>query len=205
MTEQRIDSRPPTVRPAGAVQRAGTATDRRPRRQEAEDRRNGGDGARKRRHIYDLLFEEIDQVPELEAAQRERLKRNIRAHLALRARDQTPLPTIPRPPPDDAAPAVEDEGGYHPADAHATPHATPPHEGDVALEAEEDDHDHLIGVAAPQSPELPPEELAQNAILARQLRECLGRNSEAARKVAIYLKLLLSIDGALSPHVVIDI
>lgn len=201
MTEQRIDSRPPTVRPAGAVQRAGTATDRRPRRQEAEDRRNGGDGARKRRHLYDLLFDEIDQVPELEATQRERLKRNIRAHLALRARDQTPLPTIPRPPPDDAAPAVEDEGGHHPADARAAP----PHEGGVALEAEEDDHDHLIGVAAPQSPELPPEELAQNAILARQLRECLGRNSEAARKVAIYLKLLLSIDGALSPHVVIDI
>ncbi|HRQ80832.1 MAG TPA: hypothetical protein PKZ97_06915 [Azospirillaceae bacterium] len=139
-------------------------------------------------------------MPELEATQRERLKRNIRAHLALRARDQTPLPTIPRPPPDDAALAVEDEGGYHPADAHAAPH-----EGGVALETEEGDHDHLIGVAAPQSPELQPEELAQNAILARQLRECLGRNSEAARKVAIYLKLLLSIDGALSPHVVIDI
>ncbi|HRJ60558.1 MAG TPA: hypothetical protein PKZ99_05175, partial [Azospirillaceae bacterium] len=86
------------------------------------------------------------------------------------------------------------------ADAHAAPH-----EGGVALETEEGDHDHLIGVAAPQSPELQPEELAQNAILARQLRECLGRNSEAARKVAIYLKLLLSIDGALSPHVVIDI
>ena len=42
-------------------------------------------------------------------------------------------------------------------------------------------------------------------MLAQQLRECLGRNSEAARKVAVYLKLLLSIDGALSPHVVIDI
>lgn len=204
MTEQRIDSRSPAVRPTLGVQRAGTATDRRPRRQEAEDRRKGENGGRKRRHLYDLLFDEIDQVPELEEAQRERLKRNIRAHLALRARDQTPLPTIPRPPPDEDEPAaaVEDEGGYHPAEAHA---AAAPHEGGVALEADDDDHDHLIGVAAPQSPELPPEELAQNAVLARQLRECLGRNSEAARKVAIYLKLLLSIDGALSPHVVIDI
>lgn len=202
MTEQRIDSRPPTVRPAGAVQRAGTATDRRPRRQEAEDRRKGGDSGRKRRHLYDLLFDEIDQVPELEATQRERLKRNIRAHLALRARDQTPLPTIPRPPPDDAASAAEEEGGNHPADADL--HAAR-QERYAATESAEDDDDHLIGVAAPLSPELPPEELAQNAVLAQQLRECLGRNSEAARKVAIYLKLLLSIDGALSPHVVIDI
>lgn len=193
MTEQRIDSRPPTVRPAGAVQRAGTATDRRSRRQEAEDRRKGGDGARKRRHLYDLLFDEIDQVPELEATQRERLKRNIRAHLALRARDQTPLPTIPRPPPDEDEPAAAAEEGFHPIHTPA------------ALESGEEDHDHLIGVAAPLSPELPPEELAQNAMLAQQLRECLSRNSEAARKVAVYLKLLLSIDGALSPHVVIDI
>lgn len=204
MTEQRIDSRPPTVRPAGAVQRVGTATDRRPRRQEAEDRRKGGDGARKRRHLYDLLFDEIDQVPELEAGQRERLKRNIRAHLALRARDQTPLPAIPRPPPDEAATAGEQAA--HSADAHSAD----AHEGFAAPEPEEDEADrligdHLIGVAAPQSPELPPEELAQNAMLAQQLRECLGRNSEAARKVAVYLKLLLSIDGALSPHVVIDI
>lgn len=190
MTEQRIDSRPPTVRPAGAVQRVGTATDRRSRRQEAEDRRKGGDGARKRRHLYDLLFDEIDQVPELEATQRERLKRNIRAHLALRARDQTPLPSVPRPPPDEEAAA---EGDLHPPLAPAAP------------EQGEEDHDHLIGVAAPLSPELPPEELAQNAMLAQQLRECLSRNSEAARKVAVYLKLLLSIDGALSPHVVIDI
>lgn len=198
MTDQRIDSRPPTVRPAGAVQRVGTATDRRPRRQEAEDRRKGGEGSRKRRHLYDLLFDEIDQVPELEAAQRERLKRNIRAHLALRARDQTPLPTVPRPPPDEAATAGKEAA--HSADAHAAPH-----DGFAAPDPGEDDHDHLIGVAAPQSPELPPEELAQNAMLAQQLRECLGRNSEAARKVAVYLKLLLSIDGALSPHVVIDI
>lgn len=198
MTEQRIDNRPPTVRPAGAVQRAGTATDRRPRRQEAEDRRKGGDGARKRRHLYDLLFDEIDQVPELEATQRERLKRNIRAHLALRARDQTPLPAVPRPPPDEE-PTVEKDVVRAAENTAAHP------DGGVAPEAREDDHDHLIGVAAPQSPELPPDELAQNAILAQQLRECLGRNSEAARKVAIYLKLLLSIDGALSPHVVIDI
>ena len=194
MTEQRIDSRPPTVRPAGAVQRVGTATDRRSRRQEAEDRRKGGEGGRKRRHLYDLLFDEIDQVPELEASQRERLKRNIRAHLALRARDQTPLPTIPRPPPEKEA--AEEEAPAASISSLLAP---------LAAEAGEDDHDHLIGVAAPLSPELPPDELAQNAILAQQLRECLGRNSEAARKVAIYLKLLLSIDGALSPHVIIDI
>ena len=126
MTEQRIDSRPPTVRPAGAVQRVGTATDRRPRRQEAEDRRKGGDGARKRRHLYDLLFDEIDQVPELEAGQRERLKRNIRAHLALRARDQTPLPAIPRPPPDEAATGGGQGGPSAPPQGAAPPTPPPP-------------------------------------------------------------------------------
>lgn len=195
MTEQRIDSRSPAVRPTLGVQRAGTATDRRPRRQEAEDRRKGENSGRKRRHLYDLLFDEIDQVPELEEAQRERLKRNIRAHLALRARDQTPLPTMvvePRPPPDEET-AEE-----------AALAAVPPPSPHISESAEED-HDRLIGVAAPLSPDLPPDELAQNAVLAQQLRECLARNSETARKVAIYLKLLLSIDGALSPHVVIDI
>jgi hypothetical protein len=181
MTEQLIGSRSTGLRSAGAVQRTGTATDRRPRRQDAEDKRKEADGAKKRRRLYDLLFEEIDQVPELEAHQRERLKRNIRAHMALRARDQTPLPTVMRDGPQE--------------EKQATPQKHEP----------EPEHETLINIAAPVSPDLPPEEIDQNIRLAAQLRDCLTRNTEAARKVAIYLKILLSIDHALDPHVVIDI
>jgi hypothetical protein len=186
MTEQLIGSRATGLRSAGAVQRTGTATDRRPRRQDAEDKRKEADGAKKRRRLYDLLFEEIDQVPELEAHQRERLKRNIRAHMALRARDQTPLPTVMRDGPQEEKLQEEKQ---------ATPQKHEP----------EPEHETLINIAAPVSPDLPPEEIDQNTRLAAQLRDCLTRNTEAARKVAIYLKILLTIDHALDPHVVIDI
>lgn len=184
MTEQLIGSRSTGLRGAGAVQRTGTATDRRPRRQDAEDKRKEADGAKKRRRLYDLLFEEIDQVPELEAHQRERLKRNIRAHMALRARDQTPLPTVMRDEPQEENRQEEKQ---------------------AAPQKHEPEHETLINIAAPVSLDLPPEEIDQNIRLAAQLRDCLTRNTEAARKVAIYLKILLTIDHALDPHVVIDI
>lgn len=183
MTEQLIGSRPTGLRSTVAVQRTGTATDRRPRRQDAEDKRKEGEASKKRRRLYDLLFEEIDQVPELEAHQRERLKRNIRAHMALRTRDQTPLPVV-----------VQDE----PQEKETRP--TQKHEPES-----EPEHETLINIAAPTHPDLPPEEIDQNIRLAEQLRFCLARNTEAARKVAIYLKILLTIDHALDPHVVIDI
>lgn len=201
MADQRIDGLPPGLRAATGVQRTGTATDRKPRRQEREDRRKGDEGPRKRRHLFDLLFEEIDQVPELEAHQRERLKRNIRAHMALRARDgATAFADAGRPETPAAYATPPPAGGDHETAPPATDGDSTPPAGDG-----DSDHDPLINLAAPQTPDLSPDELALNAELARQLRECLTRNTEAARKVAAYLKILLSIDGTLAPHVVIDI
>jgi hypothetical protein len=188
MTEQLIGSRSTGLRGAGAVQRTGTATDRRPRRQDAEDKRKEGEASKKRRRLYDLLFEEIDHVPELEAHQRERLKRNIRAHIALRARDQTPLPTVVHGKPQEEKPQETKQ---------STPQKYEPEQ--------EPEHETLINIAAPISPDLSPEEIDQNTQLAAQLRYCLTQNTETARKVAIYLKILLTIDHALDPHVVIDI
>lgn len=197
MAEQRINDPPIGVRRTVGVQPAGSA-DRRPRRRESDERRNDHETPRKRRHLFDLLFEEIDRVPELGERQRERLKHNIRAHMAMRARDSTPLPTVLR---DAAAPTDP-----------ASEHDPPEHDlaekrggGESAAAADDSDHEPLIHIAAPQTPDLPADELAQNAELARQLRDCLTRNTEATRKVAVYLKILLSIDGALAPHVVVDI
>ena len=186
MSEPRINTL--STRAASAVQRVGTATDRRQKRQ-GDDKRKDGETPHKRRRLYDLLFEEIDHVPELAIHQRERLKNNIRAHLALRARDQTPLPTT-LPPQPDAQTAPQPQSGGPKAKAD---------------QPEELDHDRLIGIVAPTHEDLPPEELEQNAQLAAQFRDCLARNTEIARKVAAYLRILLSIDGALDPHIVIDI
>lgn len=195
MSEPRIDFHPPNVRAAVGVQKTGTATDRRPRREEGKDKRRDGETPRKRRHLYDLLFDEIDHVQELQADQRERLKRNIRAHLALRARDQTPLPTVmpEEPRPDDQAetPAAAQ------AAAEEAARAPPPPDDEEAR--------RLLDIAAPRHPGLPPDELELNAQLAAQLHDCLSRNTDAARKVATYLRILLSIDGALAPHLVIEI
>ena len=43
-----------------------------------------------------------------------------------------------------------------------------------------------------------------SAILAKQLRDCLGRHTLTARRVAVYLHLLLTLNGALRPHTIID-
>lgn len=194
MSEQRIDFHPPTVRAAVGVQKTGTATDRRPRREEGKDKRRENETPRKRRHIYDLLFDEIDHVQELQVDQRERLKRNIRAHLALRARDQTPLPTVmpeePRPDTAETAPATARQT------AAETARALPP---------DDEEARRLLDIAAPLHPGLPPDELELNAQLAAQLLDCLARNTDTARKVATYLRILLGIDGALDPHLVIEI
>lgn len=195
MSEQRIDFHPPTVRAAVGVQKTGTATDRRPRREEGKDKRRENETPRKRRHLYDLLFDEIDQVQELQVDQRERLKRNIRAHLALRARDQTPLPTVM---PEEPRPETAETADTAAARQTATEEARAPPPDDEEAR-------RLLDIAAPRHPGLPPDELELNAQLAAQLLDCLTRNTDTARKVATYLRILLSIDGALAPHLVIEI
>lgn len=169
------------VRSPSVVERPGSATDRQPRRQTRQDRREQEEPNRKRRRIYDLLFDEIDEIDSLEPGQRARIKQNLRAHLASRA-----PPPGPTPPPEQdeeriAATLIDDPAAAVPVD-----------------------HDHIVHMAAPTHPRLTPEETAENAILAKQLRDCLSRHTLAARRVAVYLHLLLTLDGALRPHTIID-
>lgn len=212
MAESSIGGSGPMIRVAGGVSRAGSATDRQKRRQEQEhpehpgheraggrsderqkdgsagqpdeqrDRRARDAANQQRRRLLDLLFEEIDGVPGLETAQRERLRRNLRARLT------------PRP-----APA---------ADAVAQGPPLPPERPDagsaILSPLPEDETERIVALAAPKLDQ-PADEAAANAILAAQLRDCLARHSNAARKVAFYLRLLLSLDGAFRPHLVLDI
>ncbi|WP_448203151.1 hypothetical protein [Azospirillum sp. sgz302134] len=182
MTDGSIGRSEPLIRSPVAVERTGSATDRQKRRPAQQDRRDHEEPNRKRRRVYDLLFDEIDEIDTLEPQQRARIKQNLRAHLATRA----PPPHAPSPPPD------HDEEGIAAAllDDPATT---------VPL-----DHDHIVHMAAPTHPHQPPQDAAENAALARQLRLCLDLHTEAARRVAVYLHLLLTLDGALRPHTVVD-
>lgn len=183
------------LRPTGVVERTGSATDRQPRRQQQHqhrepDRRDPQPPNPKRRRIYDMLFEEIDQIDALDEGQRARIKDNIRSHLTATPRHETPhsrrayatgyAQTPPEPPP--AEPIVADPNAVEPVDP-----------------------DQIVKVAAPVHPHLPPDEAQENARLAHQLRECLALHTERARKVAVYLQLLLRLDHSLRPHLVVDI
>ena len=183
MTDGLIGRSEPLIRSTTAVERMGSATDRQQRRQPQQERRSQEEPNPKRRRIYDLLFDEIDQIDTLDGGQKARIKQNIRAQLSSRgpppsaagpppARDKTPIAS---PVPDESAPPV-------------------------AV-----DDDHIVHMAAPTHPHLPPQEVAENAILAMQLRDCLGRRTTTARRVAVYLNLLLTLDGALRPHMVVDV
>jgi len=173
----------PLIRSTAAVERMGNATDRQSRRQQhQQERRDREEPNPKRRRIYDLLFDEIDQIGALDSGQKSRIKQNIRTQLATRA------------PPPSAGPQPEHDEERIAASLLDDPAAT------VSV-----DHDHIVHMAAPTHPHLPPQEVAENAILAMQLRDCLARHSTAARRVAVYLHLLLTLDGALRPHMVVDV
>lgn len=171
------------IRSSGAVERMGNATDREPQeRRSRQERREKDPPNPKRRRLYDLLFDEIDQIDALDGDQKARIKDNIRSNLT----GQPPPPTPTRLKPD------EDEEGVAAA-VLANPDTTIP----VT-------EDHIVGMAAPDHPQVSPEEAKVNAILAKQLRECLAHRTETERRVAVYLHLLLTIDGALRPHTVIE-
>lgn len=187
------------LHPPGTVGRAGTATDeRRQRSQEQEqdrdrprkqrERRSAHTANIKRRRLFDLLFDEIEDAVGLNPGQRERLKRNLRARIGTGS--LPPLPDTPVPP---SAPSAE-PGSADLADDLET----------VPPELPADPH-HIAGVIAPEHPDLHPDEAAENAIIAAQLRDCLARRSETARKVAAYLHLLFRLRGADRPHFVLDI
>ncbi|HYH39147.1 MAG TPA: hypothetical protein VD860_13055 [Azospirillum sp.] len=191
------------VRPTGVVERAESVTDRRPRReqqrqqqQEASDRRRKEPPNPRRRRVYDLLFEEVDQLDNLSEQQRARVKENIRNHVVGAAPSVEP----PAAPP----PASEELPPPGPDAAHDETHAAEQLLSDPQAEVPVD-HDRIVDVAAPVHPHLPLTEAEENRILAEQLRICLAQHTERARKLAVYLHVLLSLHHGGRPTLVLDI
>lgn len=194
VAESTVGRSDPLIRAAGNSDRLGSATDRQKRRQQPEhhkdrdepkDRRAQDAVNQRRRALFDLLFEEIEQAPDMGARQRARLRENLRAHLTGRA----------PPHPEDEPPATPEEIRRI-LDSSDDPDDHP----DLDV-----DPDRIVAVAAPQHETLPPEDVSENAILAKQFRRCLEIHTTTARRVALYLKLLLRLGGALKPHIVVDV
>ena len=175
-----------SVRTTAGVERSGNATDRNSRRNPRQERHDREQERRdhnppnpQRRRLYDLLFDEVDQFDGLDERQRTRLKDNLRSHLSSRA-----------PPPPAAPPPV-----HHDEEALAEALLKDP------AAAVPVDPEHIVQAATAAAPELD----AETARLAEQLRDCLARNTDRARKVAVYLHLLLTLEGAFRPHMVVDV
>ncbi|KAA0587582.1 hypothetical protein J2848_000496 [Azospirillum lipoferum] len=174
-----------SVRTTTGVERAGSATDRNhrrnPRREQQEreqERRDHNPPNPQRRRLYDLLFDEVDQFDGLDERQRARLKDNLRSHLS---RAAPPAPPNP--------PVHHDEEAL--AEALLKDPAAP-----IPVDPE-----HIVQAVTAVAPAQDPE----TARLAEQLRDCLTRNTDRARKVAVYLHLLLTLEGAFRPHMVVDV
>lgn len=199
MTDGSIGRSEPLVRAPGSVERSGSATDRRQRRQnrqdlqqqererEQQERRDQDEANRKRRRLYDLLFDEIDELDTLDTGQRARIKQNLRAQLANRRQPPHLAPNLAQPPL-----PIQDVERMAAALLDGATASLPV------------DHDHILDLAAPANPTLPPGQSAENVALANQLRDCLAQRTTTSRRVAVYLRLLLTLEGAFRPHVVVD-
>ena len=177
-----------SVRTTAGVERSGSATDRNhqrnPRREQRDreqERREQHPPNPQRRRLYDLLFDEVDQFDGLDEHQRTRLKDNLRSHLSRR---------VPPSPPGAALAPQHDEEAL--AEALLKDPAAP-----LPVDPE-----HIVQAATAAVMSEPDPETAR---LAEQLRDCLARNTDRARKVAVYLHLLLTLEGAFRPHMVVDV
>lgn len=201
MGEGPVGSSNRVVRPTGVVERAGSVTDRSPRREqqnqkEAAERRRKEPPNPRRRRVYDLLFEEIDQIGNLSEQQRTRAKENIRNHVLATPVLDEPLPSVAPPPlPAEDLPSPEHDDERVAERLLADPHAEVPV-----------DHEHIVSVAAPVHPHLAITDAEENRILAEQLRLCLAQHTARARKLAVYLHVLLNMNrGDVRPTLVLDI
>lgn len=175
-----------SVRTTAGVERTGSATDRNhrrnPRREQQDreqERRDQSPPNPQRRRLYDLLFDEVDQFDGLDDRQRDRLKDSLRNHLSR----STPAK------PSAAPPVPHDEEAL--AEALLKDPSAP-----IPVDPE-----HIVQAVTAAAPE----QDAETARMAEQLRDCLSRNTDRARKVAVYLHLLLTLEGAFRPHMVVDV
>lgn len=160
--------------------------------------------------LYNLLFEEIDQIESLDTRQKNRIKKNLRGHLTPHAPPkwrsgmaQTAPPGIPPP----HAPVLPPENTpvpeHHPAQQPESQVEQKPEFGQDAqapLSA-----DQIVSIAAPFPYWVDDEEARENARLAQQFNDCLAQHTGAALRVSNYLHQLMTLGGASRPHVVFDV
>lgn len=156
-------------------------------------KRSSQEKNRRRRQLFDILMQEVEAIPELEAPAKARLRDNLR-ELA-RYTDQ-PIPPRQATPqaPNPAADPHRHAGGQ--PDGHAGGQAG----GHADGHAGGDDHhaEHVVAVLArpplAAGPEpLPPEAAEESLRLAEQLRRCLSVHTDRARKISSYIQALLAL------------
>lgn len=190
MADRDIGRSDPLIARAGLIGKAGSATDgqkrhQRPkhesRREETPERRSDDPASRRWRRLLDLLFEEIEKVPGVRTEQRHRLRENLREHIVARARAEHVV-----------EPTEEELRAL--LDVSENPDDHP----DLIV-----DIDRVVEAAVPEvAPAAPP--ASEEAELAQQFRRCLEVNTETARKVSLYLTLLIRLSGALRPRFTLE-
>jgi len=193
MAERMIGRSEPLITAPGTVNRMGSATDRQRRRdndqkspdRDAQSERREEDPVGKhRRRLFDMLFYEIDRTPDIGERQKKRLKNNLRAHITR----QATVNVFAEPPP-----SVDDIQSL--LNASTDPEDYP------ELQVEEE---AIVDAAVPDKADTAAE-VADNLRLAEQFRACLAINTDTARRVALYLKLLVRLSGAMTPHYTVDV
>jgi hypothetical protein len=135
--------------------------------------------------LFDLLFEEVDNTPEIEEPVKRRLKQNVRRSFGQRS---------------GAAPATrEPSTGPPPTAADDLVKVVVPAR-DCA------DTERLIRGAAGSDEYGADEYVVEARRIADQLRHCLSQHTETAQKVSAYLRALLVLShGHYRPKMVIEI
>lgn len=191
MADRDIGRSEPLIPPAGKIDKAGTAPDRRKRRDqprhqderrdEHRERRADDPATKKWRRLFDLLFDEIDRVPGVRDEQRRVLRDNLRAHVVARAGAERLR-----------EPTEEEVRALLEASDNPDDHL------DLRV-----DLDRVLDAAVPGRDGAAKRSDADDD-LALQFRRCLEVNTSTARKVALYLTLLMRLSDALKPHISVD-
>lgn len=135
-------------------------------------RRSPDDRNRRRRHLFDILMQEVDEIPDLEPTAKERLRSNLR-QFAGYVEEEPPRRASPPPRPkaEPNPPHLLDDHRLHAEHVVAT----------LAL-------GQAAGTDEGGRTDPTQDEAAAEALrVAEQLRRCLAVHSERARKISSYI------------------
>ncbi|CAK0751639.1 conserved hypothetical protein [uncultured Gammaproteobacteria bacterium] len=132
-----------------------------------------------RRSLYDLLFDEVDEIDGLTEPQKQKIKHNIRGYFSNHQEEAEAGTTVP--PSVGLAELLE---VVVPADGSLDPHQVV----NMVLRSQDHAGDHR-----------------ESELITEQLRLCLSLHTERARKISLYLRALLILDGQdFRPHTIVE-